>query len=197
SLRCINGLHVKTPGSFRLNLRFETLFLKELCLFDLPPALGIGWCLRARSLGPCFVPVPWARQARSPPSLIQCPVHSLTSPFLSLPLPRLTCPLQVLPTNPEESWQVYSSAQDSEGRCICTVVAPQQTMCSRDARTKQLRQLLEKVQNMSQSIEVLDRRTQRDLQYVEKMESQMKGLESKFKQVEESHKQHLARQFKG
>ncbi|XP_058291216.1 noelin-like, partial [Hylobates moloch] len=95
----------------------------------------------------------------------------------------------VLPTNPEESWQVYSSAQDSEGRCICTVVAPQQTMCSRDARTKQLRQLLEKVQNMSQSIEVLDRRTQRDLQYVEKMENQMKGLESKFKQVEESHKQ--------
>nr|KAF6269112.1 olfactomedin 1 [Myotis myotis] len=53
------------------------------------------------------------------------------------------------------------------------------------------------VQNMSQSIEVLDRRTQRDLQYVEKMETQMKGLESKFKQVEESHKQHLARQFKG
>uniref|UniRef100_A0A2K6GS13 Olfactomedin 1 n=1 Tax=Propithecus coquereli TaxID=379532 RepID=A0A2K6GS13_PROCO len=105
------------------------------------------------------------------------------------------CP-GVLPTNPEESWQVYSSAQDSEGRCICTVVAPQQTMCSRDARTKQLRQLLEKVQNMSQSIEVLDRRTQRDLQYVEKMENQMKGLESKFKQVEESHKQHLARQFK-
>ncbi|KAI4009068.1 olfactomedin 1, partial [Homo sapiens] len=103
---------------------------------------------------------------------------------------------RVLPTNPEESWQVYSSAQDSEGRCICTVVAPQQTMCSRDARTKQLRQLLEKVQNMSQSIEVLDRRTQRDLQYVEKMENQMKGLESKFKQVEESHKQHLARQFK-
>ena len=67
--------------------------------------------------------------------------HGLTfSPSLSL----APCP-QVLPTNPEESWQVYSSAQDSEGRCICTVVAPQQTMCSRDARTKQLRQLLEKV----------------------------------------------------
>lgn len=67
--------------------------------------------------------------------------HSL---FLSS-CPSLPAPLQVLPTNPEESWQVYSSAQDSEGRCICTVVAPQQTMCSRDARTKQLRQLLEKV----------------------------------------------------
>ena len=37
--------------------------------------------------------------------------HGLTfSPSLSLaPRP------QVLPTNPEESWQVYSSAQDSEG----------------------------------------------------------------------------------
>lgn len=56
--------------------------------------------------------------------------------------------------------------------------------------------LIWQVQNMSQSIEVLDRRTQRDLQYVEKMENQMRGLESKFKQVEESHKQHLARQFK-
>ncbi|XP_009997156.1 PREDICTED: noelin isoform X4 [Chaetura pelagica] len=129
----------------------------------------------------------WVRDMRPASKL-------LTLCFLILMGTELT---QVLPTNPEESWQVYSSAQDSEGRCICTVVAPQQTMCSRDARTKQLRQLLEKVQNMSQSIEVLDRRTQRDLQYVEKMENQMRGLESKFKQVEESHKQHLARQFKG
>lgn len=64
---------------------------------------------------------------------------------LGAPDSRPSVRLQVLPTNPEESWQVYSSAQDSEGRCICTVVAPQQTMCSRDARTKQLRQLLEKV----------------------------------------------------
>ncbi|MGH0130412.1 UNVERIFIED_CONTAM: hypothetical protein FKN15_042775 [Acipenser sinensis] len=52
------------------------------------------------------------------------------------------------------------------------------------------------VQNMTQSIEVLDRRTQRDLQYVEKMETQMRGLESRFKQVEENHKQQLARQYK-
>uniref|UniRef100_A0AAY4EZF1 Noelin domain-containing protein n=1 Tax=Denticeps clupeoides TaxID=299321 RepID=A0AAY4EZF1_9TELE len=48
----------------------------------------------------------------------------------------------VLPASPEDSWQVYSSAQDSEGRCVCTVVAPQQAMCSRDARTKQLRHIL-------------------------------------------------------
>lgn len=31
----------------------------------------------------------------------------------------------LLPTNPEES---CSSAQDSEGKCICTVVTPQQIM---------------------------------------------------------------------
>uniref|UniRef100_A0AAR2K7Z6 Noelin domain-containing protein n=1 Tax=Pygocentrus nattereri TaxID=42514 RepID=A0AAR2K7Z6_PYGNA len=104
---------------------------------------------------------------------------------------------QVLPANPEESWQVYSSAQDSEGRCVCTVVAPQQTMCSRDARTKQLRQLLEKVQNMTQSIQTLDQRTQKDLQYVQRMEVQLRGLETKFKQVEESHKQNIAKQYKG
>ncbi|XP_031735064.1 noelin-like isoform X3 [Anarrhichthys ocellatus] len=100
------------------------------------------------------------------------------------------------PSAPEEGWQVYSSAQDSEGRCVCTVVAPQQTVCSRDARTKQLRQLLEKVQNMSQSIEVLDQRTQRDLQFLEKMEVQLKGLENKFKQVEDGHESNIARQYK-
>ncbi|KAM6954345.1 noelin-like isoform 2-T2 [Aplochiton taeniatus] len=105
--------------------------------------------------------------------------------------------LQVLPANPEESWQVYSSAQDTEGRCVCTVVAPQQTMCSRDARTKQLRQLLEKVQNMTNSIQVLDQRTQRDLQYVEQMEQTLKGLETKFQQVEESHQTNIARQYQG
>ncbi|XP_048099554.1 noelin-like isoform X2 [Alosa alosa] len=103
---------------------------------------------------------------------------------------------QVLPANPEDSWQVYSSAQDSEGRCVCTVVAPQQTMCSRDARTKQLRQLLEKVQNMTQSIQSLDQRTQKDLQYVQRMEVQLRGLETKFRQVEENHKQNTAKQYK-
>uniref|UniRef100_A0A8C5HCR1 Noelin domain-containing protein n=1 Tax=Gouania willdenowi TaxID=441366 RepID=A0A8C5HCR1_GOUWI len=81
---------------------------------------------------------------------------------------------------PKEGWQVYSSAQDADGRCICTVVAPEQSLCSRDAKSRQLRQLLEKVQNMSQSIEVLNLRTQRDFQYVMKMENQMKGLRTKF-----------------
>jgi len=52
------------------------------------------------------------------------------------------------------------------------------------------------VQNMSQSIEVLDQRTRRDLQFVEKMEIQLKGLENKFKQVEDGHESNIARQYK-
>ncbi|KAG7216741.1 hypothetical protein INR49_021124, partial [Caranx melampygus] len=72
---------------------------------------------------------------------------------------------------PKEGWQVYSSAQDADGRCICTV------------------------QNMSQSIEVLNLRTQRDFQYVMKMENQMKGLRTKFRQIEDDRKSIMARNF--
>ncbi|KAE8610877.1 hypothetical protein XENTR_v10012269 [Xenopus tropicalis] len=97
--------------------------------------------------------------------------------------------------SPREGWQVYSSAQDSDGRCICTVVAPEQNLCSRDAKSKQLRQLLEKVQNMSQSIEVLNLRTERDYQYVQKMETQMKVVRVKFRQIEEDRKTLLTRHF--
>lgn len=53
--------------------------------------------------------------------------------------------LQALYPRPEEGWQIYSSAQGSDGKCICTVVAPAQNMCNRDPRSRQLRQLMEKV----------------------------------------------------
>uniref|UniRef100_A0A4W5M3Z7 Olfactomedin 3 n=1 Tax=Hucho hucho TaxID=62062 RepID=A0A4W5M3Z7_9TELE len=96
---------------------------------------------------------------------------------------------------PKEGWQIYSSAQDTEGRCICTVVAPEQNLCSRDAKEGQLRQLLEKVQNMSQSIEVLNLRTQRDFQYIMRMEGQFKGLRSKFRQIETNRKTQVNRNF--
>ena len=56
--------------------------------------------------------------------------------------------------------------------------------------------LIVQVQNMTQSIEVLDQRTQRDLQYVERMEVQLKGLENKFKLVEDGHETNTARQYK-
>lgn len=51
------------------------------------------------------------------------------------------------------------------------------------------------VQNMSQSIEVLNLRTQRDFQYVMKMENQMKGLKTKFRQIEDDRKSIMARNF--
>ncbi|XP_076838210.1 noelin-3 [Brachyhypopomus gauderio] len=94
-----------------------------------------------------------------------------------------------------EGWQVYSSAQDADGRCVCTVVAPQQNLCSRDAKSRQLRQLWEKIQNMSQSIEVLNLRTQRDFQYIMKMESQIKGLRSKLRQMESNRRALLTKNF--
>nr|XP_057917325.1 noelin-3-like isoform X2 [Doryrhamphus excisus] len=97
---------------------------------------------------------------------------------------------------PREGWQVYSSAHDADGRCVCTVVAPGQSLCSRDAKGQQLRQLLEKVQNMTQSIEVLNLRTQRDFQYIMRMESQIKGLRSKFRQMDSDRKTLANKNFK-
>ncbi|KAM7318024.1 hypothetical protein ACRRTK_022761 [Alexandromys fortis] len=108
---------------------------------------------------------------------------------------KLSAPDTLTQISPKEGWQVYSSAQDPDGRCICTVVAPEQNLCSRDAKSRQLRQLLEKVQNMSQSIEVLNLRTQRDFQYVLKMETQMKGLKAKFRQIEDDRKTLMTKHF--
>ncbi|KAJ8381580.1 hypothetical protein SKAU_G00023580 [Synaphobranchus kaupii] len=94
--------------------------------------------------------------------------------------------ISALYPSPEEGWQVYSSSQDVEGKCVCTVVAPAQNMCNRDPRSKQLRQLMEKVQNITQSMEVLDLRTYRDLQYVHNTESLMKTVDSRLKIVSDN-----------
>lgn len=96
----------------------------------------------------------------------------------------------------DDPWQVYSSAQDPDGRCTCTVVAPQQNMCNRDSRSRQLRHLLDKVQNLSSSIALLDVRTQSELHFVEQMETQLKNVENRFHQVQEGHETNTARQYK-
>ncbi|XP_005991844.1 noelin-2a isoform X2 [Latimeria chalumnae] len=88
-------------------------------------------------------------------------------------------PSQTLFPSPEDGWQIYTSAQAPDGKCICTVVAPAQSACTRDPRSRQLRQLMEKVQNISQSMEVLHLRTNRDFQYVKNTDSLMKVLDSK------------------
>ncbi|XP_033824736.1 noelin-2-like isoform X1 [Periophthalmus magnuspinnatus] len=79
----------------------------------------------------------------------------------------------------EEGWQVYSTASDPDGRCVCTVVAPAQNLCKRDPRSRQLRLLTEQVQNVSQSLEVVDLRTSRDLQYVRESEALLKGVDGR------------------
>ncbi|XP_062454375.1 noelin-2 isoform X3 [Rhea pennata] len=83
--------------------------------------------------------------------------------------------------SPDEGWQVYTSAQAPDGKCLCTAVIPVQGTCSRDLRSHQLRQLTEKVQNISQSMEVLDLRTSRDLQYVRNTEALMRGLDTRLR----------------
>ncbi|CAN8175424.1 unnamed protein product [Coccothraustes coccothraustes] len=97
--------------------------------------------------------------------------------------------------SPDEGWQVFTSAQAPDGKCLCTAVIPVQGSCSRDLRSLQLRQLLEKVQNISQSMEVLDLRTFRDLQYVRNTEALMKGLDSRLRVASEGHKALNARSF--
>uniref|UniRef100_A0A3Q0TEH4 Noelin domain-containing protein n=1 Tax=Amphilophus citrinellus TaxID=61819 RepID=A0A3Q0TEH4_AMPCI len=39
----------------------------------------------------------------------------------------------------EEGWQVYSTASDPDGRCVCTVVAPARNLCKRDPRSRHSR----------------------------------------------------------
>ncbi|XP_028588483.1 noelin-3 isoform X3 [Podarcis muralis] len=96
-----------------------------------------------------------ASTAMSPPLLKLGAVLStmaMISNWMSQTLPslvglnttRLSTSNTLTQISPKEGWQVYSSAQDPDGRCICTVVAPEQNLCSRDAKSKQLRQLLEK-----------------------------------------------------
>lgn len=48
---------------------------------------------------------------------------------------------------------------------------------------------------MSQSIEMLNLRTQRDFQYIMRMENQIKGLRSKFRQIESDRKTLVNKNF--
>ncbi|XP_026634987.1 noelin-2 isoform X1 [Chionomys nivalis] len=95
-------------------------------------------------------------------------------------------PGQTLFQSPEEGWQLYTSAQAPDGKCICTAVIPAQSTCARDGRSRELRQLMEKVQNVSQSMEVLELRTYRDLQYVRSMETLMRSLDARLRAADGS-----------
>ncbi|NXK43244.1 NOE2 protein, partial [Piprites chloris] len=97
--------------------------------------------------------------------------------------------------SPDEGWQVFTSAQAPDGKCLCTAVIPVQGSCSRDLRSHQLRLLMEKVQNISQSMEVLDLRTFRDLQYVRNTETLLRGLDLQLRGASEGQRTLSARSF--
>ncbi|XP_077643876.1 noelin-2 [Lonchura striata] len=104
-------------------------------------------------------------------------------------------PPGIVPGSPEEGWQVFTSAQAPDGKCLCTAVIPARGSCSRDLRGLQLRQLLEKVQNISQSMEVLELRTFRDLQYVRGTEALLRALDSRLRGAAEGPRALSARGF--
>ncbi|XP_035856743.1 noelin-2-like isoform X2 [Sander lucioperca] len=99
--------------------------------------------------------------------------------FWVLKLLLTVCSCKGLYPGSEEGWQVYSTASDPDGRCVCTVVAPARNLCKRDPRSRQLRLLTEQVQNVSQSMEVVDLRTSRDLQYVRDSEPLLRGVDGR------------------
>uniref|UniRef100_A0A8V0X722 Olfactomedin 2 n=1 Tax=Gallus gallus TaxID=9031 RepID=A0A8V0X722_CHICK len=80
--------------------------------------------------------------------------------------------------SPDESWQLYTSARAPDGKCVCTAVIPSRGRCDSDGSAGRLRLLSERVQNVSQSVEVLDLRTERDLQYVRGSAALLDGIEA-------------------
>ncbi|KAG7263471.1 hypothetical protein CRUP_028957 [Coryphaenoides rupestris] len=84
------------------------------------------------------------RGVKEEDAVIPARMHLLSSSMLLLLMLSALPGTQGLYPSPEEGWQIYSSAQDADGKCLCTVVAPAQNMCNRDPRSRQLRQLMEK-----------------------------------------------------
>ncbi|XP_062865862.1 noelin-2b [Trichomycterus rosablanca] len=78
-----------------------------------------------------------------------------------------------------EGWQVFGS--DVEGRCVCTLIAPPQNQCQKDSRHGRLGQLTERVQNVSQLLDMLDLRTSQDLQHLRVSERKVIGVEVRVK----------------
>ncbi|NXC23956.1 NOE2 protein, partial [Campylorhamphus procurvoides] len=55
--------------------------------------------------------------------------------------------------SPDEGWQVFTSAQAPDGKCLCTAVIPVRGSCARDLRGLQLRLLTERVRKVWNSRE--------------------------------------------
>ncbi|XP_057700100.1 noelin-2-like [Corythoichthys intestinalis] len=79
----------------------------------------------------------------------------------------------------EEAWQVYSTASDPDGLCVCAVVAPARNLCKRDPRSHQLSLLTLQVQNVSQTMDGVHLRTSRDLRHFRESEPLLRGVDGR------------------
>ncbi|KAI7811124.1 olfactomedin 2 like [Triplophysa rosa] len=86
--------------------------------------------------------------------------------------------ISVLYPGEDDGWQVYGSVQ---GKCVCSIRSPVQSVCSGDPRYIHLRQTSDHVQNVSQYIEMLNSRTSQDLQQLRDSEMLLVTMETRLK----------------
>ncbi|XP_028577013.1 noelin-2 isoform X4 [Podarcis muralis] len=91
--------------------------------------------------------------------------------------------------SPDEGWQVYTSAQAPDGKCLCTAVIPVQGTCSRDLRSRQLRQLMEKelkdkMAELMPLIPVLDQ-YKSDTRTIMQLKEEVRNLSGSLLQIQE------------
>ncbi|KAM6471373.1 noelin-2 isoform 3-T3 [Liasis olivaceus] len=96
---------------------------------------------------------------------------------------------QTLFQSPDEGWQVYTSAQAPDGKCLCTAVIPVQGTCSRDLRSRQLRQLMEKelkdkMTELMPLIPVLDQ-YKSDTRTIVQLKEEVRNLSGSLLQIQE------------
>ncbi|KAI8515974.1 hypothetical protein Bbelb_067870 [Branchiostoma belcheri] len=58
-----------------------------------------------------------------------------------------------------DTFHVHSVAEDTSGRCVCTVMAPSPDVCSDDNKYHYIKELEEQVANLTASIQILANRT--------------------------------------
>ncbi|XP_051560143.1 noelin-2b isoform X1 [Myxocyprinus asiaticus] len=84
----------------------------------------------------------------------------------------------VLYPGEDDGWQVFGSGQ---GKCVCSILTPDQSVCSGDPRHTRLQKISDHVQNVSQFMELLNSRTSQDLQQLRNSETLLITVETRLK----------------
>ncbi|XP_067115910.1 noelin-2-like [Osmerus mordax] len=85
----------------------------------------------------------------------------------------------VFPGEEEEGWSVFTSSSVPDGGCVCTVVAPGNNLCSRDAHSHQTHLLALQMQTISLLIQDVFLGSSRDLQLLQDSEPLLRGVEGR------------------